>query len=111
MKNYKQLMSNIARDFSKPDGLLFVHIFTTDFVPYHFVASEDPKEWMATFFFSGGTMPSDTLLLYMQDDFAIQDHWNVNGKHYSLTLEAWLQKMDSLDEKTVLDMMTSIYGE
>ena len=30
-----------------------------------------------------------------QDDLSIQNQWFVNGKHYSKTLEAWLQKMDA----------------
>ena len=25
----------------------------------------------------------------------LQRYWYVNGRHYSLTLEAWLRKMDS----------------
>lgn len=31
----------------------------------------------------------------LQDDLAIQKQWYINGKHYSRTLEAWLQRMDA----------------
>lgn len=31
----------------------------------------------------------------LQDDLAIQQHWYINGKHYSRTLEDWLKRMDA----------------
>ncbi len=55
---------------------------------------------MSKYFFSGGVMPSDHLLLYFADDFKIQKHWRVNGTHYGKTSEAWLKKMDSNKRKS-----------
>lgn len=55
---------------------------------------EGPDDWMAKYFFSGGTMPSVDLMLYFQDDLSVMNIQYVNGTHYSKTLEEWLRRMD-----------------
>ncbi len=51
-------------------------------------------DWMAKYFFTGGTMPSADLLHHFQDDLALQQQWAINGTHYSRTLEGWLKRQD-----------------
>jgi cyclopropane-fatty-acyl-phospholipid synthase len=108
MKNYRRLMARVA-SWLRPGGKLFVHIFTHTNFAYHFEGT-DPSDWITRYFFEGGTMPSDHLLLYFQDDLKIERHWRVSGTHYQRTSEAWLQNMDR-HEAAIRPLLAATYGE
>ena len=110
MKNYETLMKRVA-SWLKPKGLLFTQILCHKEFTYGFNANRgSDTEWMAREFFSGGTMPSSDLFLYFQDDVIIMDHWNLNGKHYSKTLESWLQRLDE-NKASSMTVLEDAYGK
>lgn len=108
MRNYQKLMHK-ASDFLKADGKLFVHIFTHKEYAYKFEVI-DESDWMSKYFFTGGIMPSDHLLLYFNEHMSLEQHWHVNGTHYSKTSEAWLKNMDK-HKKEIMPMFETTYGK
>ncbi|KAI0848845.1 methyltransferase [Daldinia vernicosa] len=83
MKNYELLMAKAARAL-KPDGKLFLHIFSHKTSPYHF-----ENDWK---------------------DLKIERQWWVNGMHYSKTSEHWLANMIA-KKKQIWPHLEETYGK
>jgi cyclopropane-fatty-acyl-phospholipid synthase len=107
MKNYRVLLARVA-GWLKPDGRLFVHIFTHRNLSYHFVARGE-SDWMSRYFFTGGQMPAHDLLPRFREDLRLVEDWKVSGTHYQRTAEDWLRNLDR-HRAEVLPLLAQTYG-
>jgi cyclopropane fatty-acyl-phospholipid synthase-like methyltransferase len=109
MKNYNDVFEKVSK-WIKPDtGRMFVHVFCHKDQPYDF-RTEDDNSWMAKYFFTGGTMPSQDLFLWFQENVTVCDRWDVNGTHYAKTSEAWLVLQDK-NKGAIMPHFEKIYGK
>ena len=104
MRNYEALMAKVAT-WLRPDGRLFVHVFSHGRHAYTFEDS-----WMAKTFFTGGTMPSHDLLPHFQRDLGLLDSWRLPGWHYQRTSESWLERLDE-NTDAARRVLAVAYGE
>ena len=108
MRNWQSLLERIS-NWLKPEGKLFIHIFSHRRYVYAF-SSEGDSNWMGRYFFTGGIMPSNDLLLYFQKDLLLEQHWVLSGIHYQRTADAWLHMMDS-QKGEILQTFRGTYGK
>jgi cyclopropane-fatty-acyl-phospholipid synthase len=107
MKNYRLLLNKVS-GWMREDAKLFVHVFAHRMLAYHFEA-KDGSDWMSKYFFTGGTMPSEALLLYFQDELTIDRQWWVSGAHYQKTANQWLDNLDAA-RKQLMPLLDQTYG-
>lgn len=95
MKNYDMVLKKVS-SWLKPDGRMMVQILGNRRFAYDFKTTD----WMGKYFFAGGTMPSRDLFEYfLPPDLMQSTVWDIDGRHYSRTLEAWLAKLDANAEE------------
>ncbi len=107
MNNYERLLGRIAR-WMRPDARLFIHVFCHHDQAYRF-GTEGAGDWMAREFFTGGLMPSSSLLPRCTQELETEQDWFVPGVHYARTSEAWLERLDGHRDE-VRDLFAATYG-
>jgi cyclopropane-fatty-acyl-phospholipid synthase len=107
VRNHQALMNRVA-GWLKPEGRLFVHVFCHRRHSYAF-EPDAHGGWMSRHFFSGGMMPSWDYLTRYQADLPLLERWEVNGHHYALTLEAWLENLDQ-HRTQLMPLLEATYG-
>jgi cyclopropane-fatty-acyl-phospholipid synthase len=108
MRNWERLFERVA-SWLRPGGRLFLHVFCHREYAYLYT-DNGATDWMARNFFTGGIMPSEGLARRHNMHLEVEEQWRVNGIHYSRTLEAWLDAMDS-DRERLMPVFRSTYGE
>ena len=106
MSNWRALLGR-ARGWLKPDGRLFLHVFTHRSRPYRFEVRDD-GDWIAQHFFTGGVMPSHGLIRQFPDQFRVEAEWRWSGAHYRRTANDWLANFDRHDAQ-ISAILKSVY--
>ncbi|MCP3400288.1 cyclopropane-fatty-acyl-phospholipid synthase family protein [Bradyrhizobium sp. CCGB20] len=108
MVNWRPLL-NRMRAALRPDGLLFLHVFTHKSGSYRF-SPENRADWISQHFFTGGIMPSHGLIRQYQDIFSLDAEWQWNGRHYEKTARDWLANYDR-HRTEIFEVLRQIYGK
>jgi cyclopropane-fatty-acyl-phospholipid synthase len=109
VRNHRALFERIA-GWLRPGGTFFAHVFCHRSVPYLFDEDpDDPGDWMARTFFTGGIMPSPDLFLRFQDHLRVRRQWLHDGHHYQRTAEAWLRNLDR-NRSAVRRVLAAVHG-
>ena len=106
MANWQPLLARI-RTWLKPQGRLFLHIFTHPSRPVRY--EQGDGNWMAQHFFTGGIMPTPGLIRQFPDLFRVEEEWRWSGSHYQRTAEQWLVNFDR-NRAAIDPVLRSVYG-
>jgi cyclopropane-fatty-acyl-phospholipid synthase len=107
MANWRPLLVRL-RDCLEPNGAMFMHVFANKHASYRFQV-ENKDDWIAQHYFTGGIMPSRSLIRQFPDCFTVDAEWWWNGRHYERTAQHWLQNFDR-NSDAVFDVLKRVYG-
>jgi cyclopropane-fatty-acyl-phospholipid synthase len=107
MANWRALFERLLPAL-ETDGRMFLHVFSHRDRPYRF-ESTDPDDFIAQHFFTGGIMPSHSLIRQFGDLVEVEQDWRWSGEHYRRTAMDWLANFDeAADDLTPL--LKRVYG-
>lgn len=108
MSNWQSLFERV-RGWLTADGRLFIHVFTHRDRSYRF-NHENPADWIAHHFFTGGIMPAFDLPHRFGDLFTVEQDWRWSGRHYQKTALDWLKNFDnSIDQ--IRPILQQVYAQ
>jgi cyclopropane-fatty-acyl-phospholipid synthase len=108
MSNWRTLLERV-RGWVKSDGKLFLHVFTHKNRSYRF-DHDDPADWIAHHFFTGGIMPAHDLPHRFGDLFKVEQEWRWSGMHYRRTALDWLDTFDRRIDR-IQPILRQVYGK
>jgi len=107
MANWRELLAR-TRSWLSRDGRMFLHVFTNRVRSYRF-DHEDPADWIAQNFFTGGLMPAHDLPHRFGDLYDVEQEWRWSGEHYRRTAMDWLALFDGNLEQ-IEPILRQVYG-
>jgi cyclopropane-fatty-acyl-phospholipid synthase len=108
MANWGALLARV-RLWLRPEGRLFLHVFSHRSSPYRFDHAER-EDWIAQHFFTGGIMPSHGLIRQFSGLFTVEREWRWSGTHYARTADAWLSNYDRHAD-AITPILRDVYGD
>jgi len=106
--NWQKLMAKLT-GWLKPDGRIFLHVFSHKTAPYRFDHT-DKSDWIAQHFFTGGIMPSRDLVHQFPGLVEVEAECVWNGEHYARTARDWLANYDR-NAPEILSILQDVYGK
>lgn len=108
MSNWRRLLERV-RGALRPDGRLFLHVFSHRAAPYRF-DHRNREDWIAQHFFTGGIMPSHDLIRHFSDLFVVEAEWVWSGANYRQTALDWLANYDR-NADAIATILRRVYGD
>lgn len=96
------------RGWLAKDGRLFIHVFTHRDQAYRF-DHKSGADRIATYFFTGGIMPSRGLIRHFEVSFEVEQEWQWNGRHYQRTALDWRANFDA-NTPAVDHILADVHG-
>ncbi len=108
MANWRKLLARM-KGWLAPDGRAFIHVFSHAVTPYRF-DHNNPADWIAKYFSTGGLMPSHGLMFEFPESFTVERDWRWGGEHYRRTADAWLANYDANADE-IEAILREVYGK